>query len=120
MLLFFFFKQKTAYEMRISDWSSDVCSSDLTRFDDIPRNAILDNCIDTFIHKTSRYLCAMSNHYAIGRSTGDEREGISWFGLAGRGVRSRRSNRLQLGNWLNGNAINGTEDRTSTRLNSSH
>src|SRR3546814_10529130 len=26
---FFFFKQKTAYEMRISDWSSDVCSSDL-------------------------------------------------------------------------------------------
>src|SRR3546814_12421263 len=28
-LIFFFFKQKTAYEMRISDWSSDVCSSDL-------------------------------------------------------------------------------------------
>src|SRR3546814_10972498 len=28
--LFFFFKQKTAYEMRISDWSSDVCSSDLS------------------------------------------------------------------------------------------
>src|SRR3546814_10217460 len=32
---FFFFKQKTAYDMRISDWSSDVCSSDLVtaRFD---------------------------------------------------------------------------------------
>src|SRR3546814_8086692 len=30
-LFFFFFKQKTAYEMRISDWSSDVCSSDLPR-----------------------------------------------------------------------------------------
>src|SRR3546814_9903545 len=29
MYVFFFFKQKTAYEMRISDWSSDVCSSDL-------------------------------------------------------------------------------------------
>src|SRR3546814_1805890 len=29
MLVVFFFKQKTAYEMRISDWSSDVCSSDL-------------------------------------------------------------------------------------------
>src|SRR3546814_5223067 len=29
VVLFFFFKQKTAYEMRISDWSSDVCSSDL-------------------------------------------------------------------------------------------
>src|SRR3546814_1020997 len=30
--MFFFFKQKTAYEMRISDWSSDVCSSDLRTF----------------------------------------------------------------------------------------
>src|SRR3546814_18731529 len=29
VFVFFFFKQKTAYEMRISDWSSDVCSSDL-------------------------------------------------------------------------------------------
>src|SRR3546814_14695131 len=29
VFIFFFFKQKTAYEMRISDWSSDVCSSDL-------------------------------------------------------------------------------------------
>src|SRR3546814_4515125 len=31
LLVFFVFKQKTAYEMRISDWSSDVCSSDLAR-----------------------------------------------------------------------------------------
>src|SRR3546814_5552986 len=30
VIVFFVFKQKTAYEMRISDWSSDVCSSDLT------------------------------------------------------------------------------------------
>src|SRR3546814_3256632 len=33
VLVFFFCKQTTAYEMRISDWSSDVCSSDLTRRD---------------------------------------------------------------------------------------
>src|SRR3546814_2415973 len=33
VIRFFFFKQKTAYEMRISDWSSDVCSSDLLRMD---------------------------------------------------------------------------------------
>src|SRR3546814_9196154 len=33
LLYFFFFKQKTAYEMRISDWSSDVCSSDLGKAD---------------------------------------------------------------------------------------
>src|SRR3546814_9109738 len=34
-LFFFFFKQKTAYEMRISDWSSDVCSSDLAGHTDV-------------------------------------------------------------------------------------
>ena len=32
MVLFFFFKQKTAYEMCGRDWSSDVCSSDLSKF----------------------------------------------------------------------------------------
>src|SRR3546814_7388124 len=32
-MIVFFFKQKTAYEMRISDWSSDVCSSDLPEID---------------------------------------------------------------------------------------
>src|SRR3546814_6262267 len=32
VVCFFFFKQKTAYDMRISDWSSDVCSSDLYPF----------------------------------------------------------------------------------------
>src|SRR3546814_19724304 len=41
--MFFFFKQKTAYEMRISDWSSDVCSSDLSsvrsRYDSETRQA---------------------------------------------------------------------------------
>src|SRR3546814_14800655 len=39
MLFFFFFKQKTAYEMRISDWSSDVCSSDLADVDAGARDA---------------------------------------------------------------------------------
>src|SRR3546814_18262225 len=37
---FFFFKQKTAYEMRISDWSSDVCSSDLPFGAGIDRNDV--------------------------------------------------------------------------------
>src|SRR3546814_7901040 len=36
--MFFFFKQKTAYEMRISDWSSDVCSSDLVEI--IPEGSV--------------------------------------------------------------------------------
>src|SRR3546814_2246809 len=39
LLMFFFFKQKTAYEMRISDWSSDVCSSDLDPDRDLTKYA---------------------------------------------------------------------------------
>src|SRR3546814_19922420 len=39
--MFFFFKQKTAYEMRISDWSSDVCSSDLRKI----RCRCTDSCV---------------------------------------------------------------------------
>src|SRR3546814_3977578 len=39
-LFFFFFKQKTAYEMRISDWSSDVCSSDLGKKRRIPLDTV--------------------------------------------------------------------------------
>src|SRR3546814_10085792 len=42
MFFFFFFKQKTAYDLRISDWSSDVCSSDLA-------NAAISNDLDAAI-----------------------------------------------------------------------
>src|SRR3546814_529326 len=37
LVVIFFFKQKTAYEMRISDWSSDVCSSDLNELANVAR-----------------------------------------------------------------------------------
>src|SRR3546814_7749106 len=40
-MIFFFFKQKTAYEMRISDWSSDVCSSDLSYTDCLTEDDLL-------------------------------------------------------------------------------
>src|SRR3546814_6090565 len=40
LYFFFFFKQKTAYEMRISDWSSDVCSSDLVLRDHRQRDQL--------------------------------------------------------------------------------
>src|SRR3546814_3952697 len=39
IVVFFFFKQKTAYEMRISDWSSDVCSSDLGKLERVTVSA---------------------------------------------------------------------------------
>src|SRR3546814_10382390 len=45
MCRFFFFKQKTAYEMRISDWSSDVCSSDLEISHDVQEFVLaLEGC----------------------------------------------------------------------------
>src|SRR3546814_17369182 len=44
----FFFKQKTAYEMRISDWSSDVCSSDLPR----PTVLVCGGCGENHPHPT--------------------------------------------------------------------
>src|SRR3546814_14884445 len=46
MWLFFFFKQKTAYEMRISDWSSDVCSSDLQIYARLSAGPIPDGAFD--------------------------------------------------------------------------
>src|SRR3546814_19007582 len=43
---FFFFKQKTAYEMRISDWSSDVCSSDLYSRDQPQRRYVQEALVE--------------------------------------------------------------------------
>src|SRR3546814_12491023 len=53
--MFFFFKQKTAYEMRISDWSSDVCSSDLAE-DRIEPDGTIDAGHDehSFEHRLHR------------------------------------------------------------------
>src|SRR3546814_4226985 len=53
-MIFFFFKQKTAYEMRISDLSSDVCSSDLTD----PRYKATDE-----YDETVRKFRPLNNHY---------------------------------------------------------
>src|SRR3546814_20073705 len=54
----FFFKQKTAYELRISDWSSDVCSSDLRAAicerPDIPPDVVTMGSSVTFIDEKSR------------------------------------------------------------------
>src|SRR3546814_3374625 len=77
MLLCFFFKQKTAYEMRISDWSSDVCSSDLReRAGDYTRMTLAENSgvteeplalADLAEARCSRDLC-LADHRAGGRT----------------------------------------------------
>src|SRR3546814_2238925 len=59
-LFFFFFKQKTAYEMRISDWSSDVCSSDLyegRKYDDFIDDGPLDKTV------TGGWIALLQHHF---------------------------------------------------------
>src|SRR3546814_7032473 len=103
----FFFKQKTAYEMRISDWSSDVCSSDLLHGDLLRRH--LD------AHRVVQHL---------GRQLSD----LRWHGS---GEQQRVAPRRQGADDLSDIAdeahvehavglVEDEVDRKSTRLNSSH
>src|SRR3546814_4202590 len=57
----FFFKQKTAYEMRISDWSSDVCSSDLQ----------VDNGVSLDFHQQSGKIAMQHYAFLIGEDDFD-------------------------------------------------
>src|SRR3546814_4872827 len=104
--LFFFFKQKTAYEMRISDWSSDVCSSDLINLNsDLSdglcswcRSPVLPwehqaDCISRFDRVVGKWLCTRL-HAAF----------LKLFLPARGSMQARRA----------------CGDRKSTRLNSSH
>src|SRR3546814_17075058 len=56
--VFFFFKQKTAYEMRISDWSSDVCSSDLSV---LLKPRSLSSSRNVRLARVSPILCSSTN-----------------------------------------------------------
>src|SRR3546814_2062206 len=68
LCLFFFFKQKTAYEMRISDWSSDVCSSDL-----IDTMGHINNVAISGIFETAR----IRFHHHLGRHP--QEQGVRWL-----------------------------------------
>src|SRR3546814_2012411 len=66
MCFFFFFKQKTAYEMRISDWSSDVCSSDLqVVIEPIPPEEFIKTGRSRYLDKADylahRYRCTLGD-----------------------------------------------------------
>src|SRR3546814_5720319 len=67
-MLFFFFKQKTAYEMRISDWSSDVCSSDLSCSGKLRGIVTTDDILRAFLNeetKTGDSLISNFSHYFL-------------------------------------------------------
>src|SRR3546814_10857928 len=66
LYFFFFFKQKTAYEMRISDWSSDVCSSDLSSAV-IPEEAFLNIKLGTGGNSETTFQPGLT-HYGGGDS----------------------------------------------------
>src|SRR3546814_10269807 len=70
VLWLFFFKQKTAYEMRISDWSSDVCSSDLLAFGTID-SFLLWRLTGGRVHATDATNAARTLLYDIGRQIWD-------------------------------------------------
>src|SRR3546814_10051793 len=70
-ILFFFFKQKTAYEMRISDWSSDVCSSDLAG---VPASVVQSNLpVFEQQEKANRANDIARQHPAVGKWSADPR-----------------------------------------------
>src|SRR3546814_5975577 len=68
VVVIFFFKQKTAYEMRISDWSSDVCSSDLSASPSssatVPEGTAGRYCFDA--RRAGRGSHAMTKRFKIG------------------------------------------------------
>src|SRR3546814_9924369 len=108
LVYFFFFKQKTAYDMRISDWSSDVCSSDL---DEVG----VDPQVEDFLEGKEPVRIPAAER-------GDERRARR----AGRARRGDEAVRREMDDAIVGKVGAvldrrvGKGDRKSTRLNSSH
>src|SRR3546814_10458083 len=114
-VFFFFFKQKTAYEMRISDWSSDVCSSDLAA--DGGRAAIAPYrcCIDHVLQRIPL------------EATEQPQAGDDALDLARRLAVRAAGHAVDIGAAIQADLlenkavqVHDMEDRKSTRLNSSH
>src|SRR3546814_2402527 len=105
MYQFFFFKQKTAYELRISDWSSDVCSSDLTGVREIDIDHVADRKRSIAVDKHARKRDIVNpDGYNVGCMRALDFE----FQLATRGEP------------LPEDASGAWRDRKRTRVNSSH
>src|SRR3546814_4683506 len=109
-MLVFFFKQKTAYEMRISDWSSDVCSSDLDR--GFVENDAASADVDDGVHGAE----VDGDVIGVGRKAVEEAHG---GGLGFHARKTAVAGRPRAPLDIHAEHVGGG-DRKSTRLNSSH
>src|SRR3546814_7635088 len=124
-MLFFFFKQKTAYELRISDWSSDVCSSNLLAPREAGYRAVLGQSYLTDGRFTSARqaftdaLALDSNNgkVALSLALAQTAEG-DW--TAARATLDDHAGVIPATDRGLALALAGDPDRKSTRLNSSH
>src|SRR3546814_10272923 len=123
----FFFKQKTAYEMRISDWSSDVCSSDLRCLSGLYFNFedIIKNNEGNWMNQSSVAKYYINPPYEA-RLVNESRRrgGEDWLSILGNAFTMEEGDYelVDITIRINPNdfgLIEG-EDRKSTRLNSSH
>src|SRR3546814_14691922 len=121
-LCFFFFKQKTAYEMRISDWSSDVCSSDLCRRRPAPRTGGRGgHALLLLFHRHDR-----TPFQGVPRGAGGCRRGASADRLCRKGTSEQVGDRYAggvgrgrgwgAGRWIAGREGGGGSGQSSVRL----
>src|SRR3546814_9157080 len=124
-MFFFFFKQKTAYEMRISDWSSDVCSSDLLEW-----ALLADGVPGDKVYSLLRTEAGVARAFA---KLATIRDDIVWWEDATEPARLLEEGRVVMTSTFNAPMFNAIvvreqpfamiwdrQDRKSTRLNSSH
>src|SRR3546814_8633797 len=122
-LVFFFFKQKTAYEMRISDWSSDVCSSDLlAAFGGVQRDHVVarrdaGDALADLDHHARALVAEHHRKQALGvRARQRERIGVAQRGVGDLHQHLDPARRLD----VDLDDMQRMVDRQSTRRNSSH
>src|SRR3546814_2010563 len=108
-VFFFFFKQKTAYEMRISDWSSDVCSSDLGVGGAAKTHLVVEA---HQLHVVAGPEAAV--HLDAPLRHDEQRDALD------PGRRARDAGQHHMDDVFGQLVLAGREDRKSTRLNSSH
>src|SRR3546814_3180476 len=108
-IFFFFFKQKTAYEMRISDWSSDVCSSDLATLADGRVAGVAVTRAEARLRGTDLATAPRGRLSLDAETRYGPAGAAAQFALAEPGILA-----------LHDLTARFVEDRKSTRLNSSH